>query len=127
MRYAQSLSYLNSFLNLERIAAQPRGRFWNLRRMKLLLAWAGHPEKSFFPILIAGTKGKGSTGFFLESILEAQGRDTGFYSSPHLEDPRERVRIGGKPVSRKDWAAGVSRIRRLLAGRGLPFGEFTYF
>ncbi len=128
MDYSNSLHYLNSFLNLERIQV-PTPRTWNLGRMRLLMDWAGHPEKSFFPVLIAGTKGKGSTGFFLESILKASGQRTGFYSSPHLQDPRERIRLNGKMISKNLWAKEIGKIRRMLSGRRLPksLGEFTYF
>jgi dihydrofolate synthase / folylpolyglutamate synthase len=128
MNYFQSLRYLNSFLNLERIHLQG-SRSWNLKRMFLLTKWAGQPEKNFFPILIAGTKGKGSTGYFLESILRASRIPTGFYTSPHLEDPRERIRINGQMISEKLWAEETSRIRRLLSNHKLPknLGAFTYF
>ncbi len=129
MRYSDSLRYLNSFLNLERITFQPGNRLWNLDRMRILLKWFCHPERFFFPVLIAGTKGKGSTGFFLESILEAAGIRTGFYSSPHLEDPRERIRIGTRKISVNLWAAQTETIRRALRRRKLPpaYGDFTYF
>ncbi len=129
MQYSDSLRYLNSFLNLERIIYHPKNRLWNLDRMRILLDWFDHPEKSFFPILIAGTKGKGSTGFFLESILTASGIRTGFYSSPHLEDPRERIRLQGQMVSRNDWLEGIRGIRLILSKRHLNsrYGDFTYF
>ncbi len=129
MNYPQALNYLNSFLNLERILFQPNNRLWNLARMRLLLEWFDHPEKKVSTVLIAGTKGKGSTGFFLESILASAGIRTGFYSSPHLEDPRERIRIQRKKVSEADWARAVSQIKRRLGPKHLPekLGAFTYF
>jgi dihydrofolate synthase/folylpolyglutamate synthase len=129
MHYATSLRYLNSFLNHERIIYHPENRHWNLDRMRLLLDWFGQPATSFFPILIAGTKGKGSTGFFLESILTASNISAGFYCSPHLEDPRERIRIDGKIISKPRWIEGMTQIRRILAKKSLPsgYGDFTYF
>lgn len=129
MRYTASLRYLHSFLNLERIQFHPQNRLWNLERIRFLMDWFGDPSKSFFPILIAGTKGKGSTGFFLESILKGSGIPVGFYSSPHLEDPRERIRLQGKLVSKQNWAEGVHKIQGLLKRKKLPpgFGDFTYF
>ncbi len=129
MNYTDSLHYLNSFLNLERLVLTPANRFWNLKRMDYLLKWFQHPEKNFLPVLIAGTKGKGSTGFFLESILAESGVRAGFYSSPHLETPRERVRVQGRMISERDWAAGVDEIRRVLKRETLPkgMGEFSYF
>lgn len=128
MNYSQSLSYLNSFLNFERINLTSGSRTWNLDRMRYLLKHFGHPEKEVFTVLIAGTKGKGSTGFFLESILRASGYRTGFYSSPHLEDPRERIRLNGEMISRELWAEGLSEIRRNFP-RSAPakLGSFTYF
>ncbi len=129
MNYASSLRYLNSFLNLEQITYHPKNYLWNLDRMRILLVWFNHPEKSFFPVLIAGTKGKGSTGFFLESILAASGIRVGFYSSPHLEDPRERIRLQAKMVSRSEWVKGIREIQRVLSKRHLDpgHGDFTYF
>ncbi|MBU9888837.1 MAG: hypothetical protein KTQ49_03075, partial [Candidatus Omnitrophica bacterium] len=97
--------------------------------MEHLLRVAGHPEKGFFPILIAGTTGKGSTGFFLESILQANGIRTGFYHSPHVDDPRERIRLQGRQASREMWAEGLTEVRRMLRESPVPraYGPLTYF
>ncbi|MEI7750657.1 MAG: cyanophycin synthetase [Candidatus Omnitrophota bacterium] len=129
MNYSQSLRYLNSFVDLEKLAQLPQNPFFNLKRMEHLLQAAGHPEKSFFPILIAGTTGKGSTGFFLESILKANGIRAGYYHSPHVEDPRERIRVQGAMVSPRLWAEGLTEIQKLLRKQPLPrtLGVLTYF
>lgn len=129
MDYSQSLRYLNSFVNLEKLSQLPQNPFFNLKRMEYLLKIAGHPEKKFFPVLIAGTTGKGSTGFFLESILKANGIRVGYYHSPHIEDPRERIRVQGRMISPKLWTGGLSEIRRLLYKNPLPekLGVLTYF
>jgi len=97
--------------------------------MEHLLRISRHPEKKFFPILIAGTTGKGSTGFFLESILKANGIQTGYYHSPHVETPRERIRIQGAMASSRLWAEGLLTIRNLLSKNPLPgrLGVLTYF
>lgn len=95
--------------------------------MRHLLKRFDHPEKALFPILIAGTKGKGSTGFFLESILTSAGIRTGFYSSPHLEDPRERIRIQGRMVSKQVWCQGVETVRRVLKQKEKGLQGVTYF
>ncbi|XP_063965971.1 folylpolyglutamate synthase, mitochondrial-like isoform X1 [Lytechinus pictus] len=55
-------------------------------------------------IHVAGTKGKGSVCAFTESILRASGFKTGFYSSPHLVEVRERIRINGQPLPKEDFA-----------------------
>ena len=129
MNYSQALRYLNSFTDLEKLSALPGNSFFNLRRMEHLLEISRHPEKQFFPILIAGTTGKGSTGFFLESILQANGIRAGYYHSPHVETSRERIRIAGEMVSRESWTKGLSEIRKLLQARPLAakFGRLTYF
>ncbi len=128
MRYAESVQYLNSFLNFEHMHPEPAHRRWNLDRMRKLVALFSHPEKNFFPVLIAGTKGKGSTGYFLESILNASGIAVGFYTSPHLHDPRERIRIGGKWIPKALWARLLTRMRRRLESVSTSGnGPFTYF
>ena len=129
MNYSQSLHYLNSFFNLERISEIPHNSFWNLKRMEYLLKISGNPQKNFFPILIAGTVGKGSTGFFLESILKESKIKAGFYNSPHILDPKERIRIGGRNVSEKAWVEGLSYIKTILKKKPLPknLGNLTYF
>ncbi|HTL46613.1 MAG TPA: folylpolyglutamate synthase/dihydrofolate synthase family protein [Verrucomicrobiae bacterium] len=129
MDFQKSLSYLDSFVNLERAVLPSQNRFMNLDRMKCLLKLFGNPDKSFVPIIIAGTKGKGSTGFFLHSMLCAAGIPSGFYSSPHLQTPLERIRINGKIISQAAWARAFSEIRRKLSSSKIPskFGEPTYF
>jgi dihydrofolate synthase/folylpolyglutamate synthase len=129
MNYSQALRYLNSFADLEKLAQFPKNPFFNLRRMEHLLHISGHPEKKFFPVLIAGTTGKGSTGFFLESILKANGIRAGYYHSPHVEDPRERIRVQGAMASQELWADSLSEIRRLLHKKPVPetLGVLTYF
>lgn len=128
MRFSESLDFLNTFLNLERFALRPDNRVWNLDRMRFLLSLFGNPEKACRRVVIAGTKGKGSTGYIIESILQAACRRCGFYTSPHLETPLERIRIGGRRISRALWCRVFSEIRRGLK-KGIParFGEITYF
>lgn len=129
MNYSQALHYLDSFADLEKLSQFPQNSFFNLKRMEHLLKIADHPERKFFPILIAGTTGKGSTGFFLESILKTNGIRTGYYHSPHVEDPRERIRLQGAMASQKLWIEGLLTIRRLLRAKPLPgkLGALTYF
>ncbi len=129
MNYSQALRYLNSFTDLEKLSQFPQNSFFNLKRMAHLLEAADHPEKNFFPVLIAGTTGKGSTGFFLESILAANGIRAGYYHSPHIEDPRERIRLRGEMASQRLWSEGLSKIRKLLKTKPLPqgLGVLTYF
>jgi dihydrofolate synthase/folylpolyglutamate synthase len=92
---------------------------WDLDRMRALLAELGDPHRARRFIHIAGTNGKGSTCAMLESSLRASGLRTGLYTSPHLNSPRERIAIGGEPVSESEWVAAFTSVHsaaeRMLA------------
>ena len=81
----------------------------------------GNPENSLRFVHLAGTNGKGSTGAMLERALREQGLTTGFYTSPHLIDVRERFRINGKTVDRECF----DRCGKILAEAGGK--DFSYF
>jgi dihydrofolate synthase/folylpolyglutamate synthase len=108
--YAQALAHLNAFTDYERMAARYSPRTYNLRRMRRLVAALGHPERSFRSLHIAGTKGKGSVAHMAEAILREAGYRTGLYTSPHLVDMRERIRVEGEPVSRRDFVWAMNRM-----------------
>lgn len=128
MNYHQCLKYLNSFINYEKTPPKSHAEL-NLLRMQHGLDVLGHPEKNFFPILITGTVGKGSTGYFLEQILESSKIPTGFYHSPHIDDIRERIRVRGEMLSEKQWAVAVTQIQKLLHKNPFPkkLGSPTFF
>ncbi len=129
MNFQRSLDYLNSFFNLEKIFLNSKNRDLNLDRMAFLIKLFDRPDEFFLPIIIAGTKGKGSTGFFLEQILKNSSVSVGFYNSPHLITPLERIRINGRQVEKKDWCLEIENIQKTLACHKLPkrLGSFTYF
>lgn len=81
-----------------------------LRNIKVILEALGQPQNSFRSILIAGTNGKGSTGAMLESILRHQSFKTGYYTSPHLIDIRERIQINRKLISKQDFEDVLSKV-----------------
>src|SRR5262245_54867011 len=81
-----------------------------LRNIKVILEALGQPQNSFRSILIAGTNGKGSTGAMLESILRKQGFKTGYYTSPHLIDIRERIQINRQLISPQEFEAVLSTV-----------------
>ncbi len=72
-------------------------------------AYFGHPHRKFKSIHVGGTNGKGSTSHMIAAILQSQGYRTGLYTSPHLVDFRERIRIDGKMI---DKAAVVEFVRK---------------
>lgn len=90
-----------------------------LDQIKSLLQELGNPQDTFRSILIAGTNGKGSVSAMLESIFLTSGFRTGLYTSPHLIDVRERIRVGGEMISRAEFENGLaivfSAIDRLTA------------
>ncbi len=92
---------------------------WDLGRMRILLAELGSPHLKGRFIHVAGTNGKGSTCAMVESALRAAGFRTGLYTSPHLIDPRERIRIGTDDISEAAWVAAFHTVHtaaeRLIA------------
>src|SRR3954464_14017553 len=102
-RYADALEFLNTFTDYERMASRYTPADYDLDRMRRLLAALDNPERAFLSLHIAGTKGKGSTAHLAEALLREAGYRTGLYTSPHLVDLRERIRLDGRPVSEADF------------------------
>lgn len=73
----------------------------NLDNTIAIDALLNHPHQSFKTIHVAGTNGKGSTSHMLAAIMQKSGYKTGLYTSPHLKDFRERIRVNGKMISKK--------------------------
>ncbi|MEN8145031.1 MAG: folylpolyglutamate synthase/dihydrofolate synthase family protein [Gemmatimonadota bacterium] len=81
------------------LARQPAERIvWGLDRVRVALASVGQPQASFHSIHVAGTNGKGSVAAMLEALLRASAVRTGLFTSPHLRDFSERIRVAGEPV-----------------------------
>ena len=93
MTYPEAVAYLESFVNYERIPHYPYNQSFKLERMRDFLNCLDNPQDSLSCIHIAGTKGKGSTCAFVAYILREAGFKVGLYTSPHLSDLRERIRI----------------------------------
>ncbi len=87
----------------------------NLPRMRRLLDLLGAPDARFPSVVVAGTKGKGSTSAVLAALLRAAGLRVGLYSQPHLHDYRERVRVAGVPLAPEALVASVARLRPAVA------------
>ena len=85
----------------------------------------GHPERKFRSIHVAGTNGKGSVSHFLASILQEAGYKVGLYTSPHLVDFRERIRINGEMIPEQAVVDFVSTHYPLLTTHSLSFFEMT--
>ena len=96
-----------------------------LDNIRALSARLGHPEKKFKSIHIAGTNGKGSSSHMLASVLQEAGYKTGLYTSPHLKDFRERMRINGEPISQEEVVDFVRGHREFFEAHSLSFFEMT--
>jgi dihydrofolate synthase/folylpolyglutamate synthase len=85
----------------------------------------GNPHKQFKSIHIAGTNGKGSTSHMLASIFQEAGYKTGLYTSPHLKDFRERIRINGKMIRKNCVINFIKRNRKFILQNNLSFFELS--
>lgn len=93
MTYEESFSYLESFINYERKSRYHYKTAFKLDRMKAFLGEFSNPQRGLHVLHVAGTKGKGSTACFIATILKEAGFRVGLYTSPHLVDFRERIRV----------------------------------
>ncbi|MGI8744590.1 MAG: bifunctional folylpolyglutamate synthase/dihydrofolate synthase [Bryobacteraceae bacterium] len=124
MNYSESVRYLYSLGNEIHTAKL------GLERITALLEELGNPHRCCRFVHVAGTNGKGSTSAMIEAGLRAAGRSTGLYTSPHLVEPTERIRIHGEPISRPQFAQAFDRVHE-TAERMLEAGTLdlhpTYF
>lgn len=91
--------------------SQATGIKLGLENTNRLLAALDHPERKTRFLHVAGTNGKGSVCAMLDSVLRQAGFRTGLYTSPHLVDFRERIRVDGKMIPPTALAEGISRLR----------------
>lgn len=91
----------------------------------LLANHLNNPEKKFKAVHVAGTNGKGSTSHMIASILQEAGYKVGLYTSPHLKDYRERIKINGEPVSKQFVIQFIKRNRSFFEENRLSFFEMT--
>lgn len=118
MNYPVALKYLESFVNYEKIPEYPYKQSLKLERVKDFLDIIGNPQDSLRCIHIAGTKGKGSTCAFVAYILREAGYKVGLYTSPHLSDFRERIRVL-RGHSENEFAGMISRKDLTMLVKGL--------
>ena len=107
MTYADVLDWLYAQLPMFQRTGPVRYRI-DLAKTHALCAALGNPQDGLEVIHIAGTNGKGSVSHAVAAALQARGLKVGLYTSPHLEDPRERVRIGGEWIPEADFIAFVA-------------------
>lgn len=97
----------------------------DLHNTILLSEYLGSPEQQIKTIHIAGTNGKGSTSSMIASVLQEAGYKVGLYTSPHLKDFRERIKINGKKIPKKFVSEFILRNKSFFENYNLSFFEMT--
>jgi dihydrofolate synthase / folylpolyglutamate synthase len=87
-----------------------------LDRIRAVLAALGNPQDRCRIVHVAGTNGKGSTSAMIEAALRAGGARTGLFTSPHLSEPTERIRIDGAPIPAAEFAAAFDEVHQAVEG-----------
>jgi len=113
--YNKAIDFLMGHTDYERMrVVRYNTTTFNLDRMRLLLKYLGNPHLKFKTAHVAGTKGKGSTCTMLACMLQAGGYNVGLYTSPHLVDVRERIRVNAEMISPQDLVDYVKRVEPIL-------------
>jgi dihydrofolate synthase/folylpolyglutamate synthase len=124
MDYPQTIEYLFTRLPVfSRIGAAAYKA--DLINIQALTKQLENPERKFRSIHVAGTNGKGSTSHMLAAILQKAGYKTGLYTSPHLHDFRERIRINGHMIPEKNVISFTERISDFIEQKEPSFFEIT--
>ncbi|MCX2482686.1 bifunctional folylpolyglutamate synthase/dihydrofolate synthase [Pedobacter sp. MR2016-24] len=124
MTYSETLEYLYSRLPMfTRIGAAAIKK--DLHNTIALCEHLGNPQHKFKTIHIAGTNGKGSTSHMLAAVLQKAGYKTGLYTSPHLKDFRERIRINGEMIPESFVTDFVAQEKELIEDISPSFFEVT--
>ncbi len=109
-----ALDFLYRFCNFEVMSLRAAPGEYRLDRVARILKAAGDPQLEIPAIHVAGTKGKGSTVFFLEHLFRAAGLKTGSFTSPHIVSERERFKLDGQAILEKDFIDAVNKAAALL-------------
>lgn len=117
MSYQGTIAYLYGL--------QKHGMKFGLDNIRRLMTASGQPHSSFRSVHVAGTNGKGSTAAMIESILRTGGLRTGLFTSPHLVNFTERIRVNGKEIPERDVIALADEVRS-LSGQTEDFSP-TFF
>jgi len=124
MNYPDSVHFLYALGNEIKTAKLGLGRIGTV------LDALGRPQDRLRFVHVAGTNGKGSVCAMMESALRADGRRTGLFTSPHLAEPTERIRVGGLPLSAERFASAFDRVHAAvekLLDAGAIDMHTTYF
>ena len=124
MTYKQTLDWLFAQLPMYQRIGGANYKI-DLDKTHALMNLLGHPENGFKSIHVAGTNGKGSVSHMLASTLQENGLKVGLYTSPHLKDFRERIKINGELISEKKVIDFVDQHKDTFTQLQLSFFEMT--
>jgi dihydrofolate synthase / folylpolyglutamate synthase len=113
----------HSYLQAEKfiLSREFFGMKLGLENITQYLETLGSPQKAYPTVHLAGTNGKGSTAAMLASVLRTAGYRTGLFTSPHLVDFRERIRVDGRKIAKQAVAGFVDRQRPALVKKNSRF------
>ena len=124
MNYSQTLEFLFQALP----AYETKGATAykpGLERIAAFCRHMGNPQRNFFTVHVAGTNGKGSVSHIIASVLQQAGYRTGLFTSPHLRDFRERIRVDGEMIPKQKVVNFVDKHHDKMVELGLSFFEMT--
>lgn len=124
MNYEKTLDYLFTLLPMYQRVGKAAYKV-DLSNTILLCKLLGNPENKFKSVHIAGTNGKGSTSHMIASVLQEAGYKVGLYTSPHLKDFRERIKINGKMITEGEVINFVTEHKSKFEEISLSFFEWT--
>ena len=124
MNYSQTLEFLfTSMPSFQRVGGDAYKP--GLERIAAFCQHLGNPQRNFYTVHVAGTNGKGSVSHILASILQQAGYRTGLFTSPHLTDFRERIRVDGEMIPKQKVVNFVDKNRQKMEELDLSFFEMT--
>ncbi|SCY33791.1 bifunctional folylpolyglutamate synthase/dihydrofolate synthase [Flavobacterium caeni] len=124
MTYRETLDWM--FVQLPMYQQQGASAYRkDLTNTLLLCDHLGHPERNLQCIHVAGTNGKGSTSHMLASVLQEAGYKVGLYTSPHLKDFRERIKINGTEIGEDSVVRFIDQHKSFFEAHALSFFEMT--
>lgn len=124
MNYTQTLEFLFTAMpSFQRVGAEAYKP--GLERIASFCQHLGNPQRNYYTIHVAGTNGKGSVSHMLASILQQAGYRTGLFTSPHLADFRERIRVDGEMMPKQKVVNFVDKHKAKMQELDLSFFEMT--
>ena len=124
MNYSQTLEWMFTQLPMYQTQGATAYRK-DITNTLLLAEHLNHPEKELRCIHVAGTNGKGSTSHLLASVLQEAGYKVGLYTSPHLKDFRERIKINGKCISEEYVCEFIAQNKVFFEAQHMSFFEMS--